>query len=79
MLLTFEGRRVGDEEKWGSVSPFLVEIAGDQITAPQPVPGNNVSITYPTVAGDSQGGAFVAWTERTEKGANQIVMARGRR
>ena len=79
LLLIFEGRSMGENDKWGPVSPFLVEIAaGGELTEPMAAPGNGVSITYPAVTGGSQGGVFVAWTEPTEEGT-QIVMARGRR
>ena len=79
VLLIFEGRSVGEDDQWGPVYPYLVEIgAGGELTRPTAAPGNGVSITYPAVTGDSQGGVFLAWTEPTEAGT-QIVMARGRR
>ncbi len=79
LLLIFEGRSMGENDKWGPVSPFLVEIAaGGELTEPMAAPGNGVSITYPAVTGGNQGGVFVAWTEPTEEGT-QIVMARGKR
>jgi hypothetical protein len=77
VLLTFEGRALGQEDQWGTVSPYLVEIGrGGTMTEPTAAPGNGVSITYPVVTGDSQGGVFLAWTEPTEEGT-QIVLARG--
>ena len=79
VLLVFEGRALGEEDQWGSVSAYLVEIGrGGELTEPTAAPGNGVSITYPVVTGDSQGGVFLAWTEPTEEGT-QIVLARAMR
>ena len=80
VLLLFEGRAVSQEDEWGPVTAYLVEINDEgQVGEPTGVPGNGVSITYPALAGDNQGGVFVAWSEPNGKGGSQIVMSRGRR
>ena len=80
VLLLFEGRAVSQEDEWGPVTAYVVEINDEgQVGEPAAAPGNGVSITYPALAGDNQGGVFVAWSEPNGKGGSQIVMSRGRR
>ena len=77
VLLVFQGRALSDEDEWGHVTAYLVEVSAEgEVSEPQAVPGNGVSISYPMVAGDIQEGVFLAWSEPTKSGP-QIVLSRG--
>ncbi|MDA2935365.1 glycoside hydrolase, partial [Acidobacteria bacterium AH-259-D05] len=57
VLLVFEGRAVTEEDEWGPVTAYVVEINDKgEVGEPSVAPGNGVSITYPVAAGDNQKG-----------------------
>ena len=79
LLLTFQGRERGDGGAWNRLKPWVVEIGPDGKPGPlSAVPGTAKSVSYPAIAGGSEGTVFAAWTEPVEKG-RQVFLSRGRK
>lgn len=79
LLLVFQGRVAGENDGWGPVRGFLVEIFDDgKVSPPQLFPGSRKTVQFPTVVAGTVGRTFVAWTESTDKGL-QVMLSRARK
>ena len=76
--LVFQGRAASTKGNWGKMQAYLVQIKPNgSPSPPEPIPGSDNSIAYPTIGVGSGGRLFIAWAQ--PQGDRQTVMlTRGR-
>ena len=74
----FQGRDPKQEDGWGPAGPWLVRVGtGNSVFAPQALPFNQRSISYPQLFPGTGGRVYALWTEHTEQGP-EVMLVRGR-
>ena len=76
--LVFQGRAPTTDGSWSKTQAYVVRVdSRGTPSLPRPVPGNENSISYPTIGIGSGGRMFLAWTQA--QGDHPVIMlSRGR-
>lgn len=78
ILAVFQARDRDTNNGWGKVHVYLREVsASGTMSRLMAVPNVGASASYPTLAFESPGHVFLAWTESNDSGSG-VVFARGR-
>jgi hypothetical protein len=78
VLVAFQGRTKKADGSWEPTAAFMVEVAGDKVSSPVPLPNDGGSVSNPRVAAGTGGRVYVAWSQRTDENSKPVLL-RGRR
>ncbi len=76
--IIFQGIDANSNRRDTSVKAWVVKITSEKkITLPQPIPNNELDVTYPHLFEGKEGWVFALWTTLTNRGS-EIIMANGK-
>ena len=78
VLVIFQGRARKADSAWEPAAAFMVEVAGDKVSSPMPLPKDAGSVSNPHIAAGTGGRVYVAWTQRIDESGKPVLL-RGRR